>query len=141
MGFLQRFLKYSKICIQCHNNPDADAIAAFFRSELGTTLANAKNVIREFKFSILDDANKYFPDVHGESVLLQGVVDCAMIAPEGITIVDFKTDKVSAGSLDGAVANYKPQVQTYAAALSRIYGLPVKKTALYFFSLDTLVEL
>ncbi|MBR5583740.1 MAG: DHH family phosphoesterase, partial [Lachnospiraceae bacterium] len=30
MGFLQRFLKYSNICIQCHNNPDADAIAASF---------------------------------------------------------------------------------------------------------------
>lgn len=30
MGYLQRFLKYSKICIQCHNNPDADAIAAGF---------------------------------------------------------------------------------------------------------------
>ena len=30
MGFLQRYLKYSDICIQCHNNPDADAIAAAF---------------------------------------------------------------------------------------------------------------
>ena len=30
MGFLQRYLKYSDICIQCHNNPDADAIAASF---------------------------------------------------------------------------------------------------------------
>ena len=30
MGYLQRFLKYSDICIQCHNNPDADAIGAAF---------------------------------------------------------------------------------------------------------------
>lgn len=30
MGYLQRFLKYSQICIQCHNNPDADTIAAAF---------------------------------------------------------------------------------------------------------------
>lgn len=30
MGFLQRFLSYSTICIQCHNNPDADTLAAAF---------------------------------------------------------------------------------------------------------------
>lgn len=30
MGFLQRFLTYKKICIQCHNNPDADTIASAF---------------------------------------------------------------------------------------------------------------
>lgn len=30
MGYLQRFLKYSDICIQCHNNPDADTIASAF---------------------------------------------------------------------------------------------------------------
>lgn len=28
MGFLNRLLKYRKVCIQCHNNPDADALAA-----------------------------------------------------------------------------------------------------------------
>ncbi len=30
MGFLQRLLSYKKICIQCHNSPDADAIASAF---------------------------------------------------------------------------------------------------------------
>ena len=120
---------------------DADAIAEFFRSDLGIRLANAQNVVREFKFSILDDAKKYFPDIHGESVLLQGVVDCAIIESDGITIVDFKTDKVSPGTLEQIVNRYKPQVQTYADALRRIYGLPVKKSALYFFSLGTLVDL
>ncbi len=30
MGFLQRFLKYQKIYIQCHNNPDADTIASAY---------------------------------------------------------------------------------------------------------------
>lgn len=30
MGFLQKLLKYNKICIQCHNNPDPDTIASAF---------------------------------------------------------------------------------------------------------------
>ncbi|MGN8964380.1 DHH family phosphoesterase [Bariatricus sp. HCP28S3_D3] len=28
MGFLSQFLKYKSICIQCHNNPDPDALAS-----------------------------------------------------------------------------------------------------------------
>ena len=28
MGFLRQFLNYSNICIQCHNNPDADTLAS-----------------------------------------------------------------------------------------------------------------
>ena len=30
MGFLTKLLQYKKICIQCHNNPDSDAIASAF---------------------------------------------------------------------------------------------------------------
>lgn len=30
MGFLQRFLQYEKVCIQCHNSPDADALASAY---------------------------------------------------------------------------------------------------------------
>lgn len=30
MGFLQQFLKYKSICIQCHDNPDADTLASAY---------------------------------------------------------------------------------------------------------------
>lgn len=30
MGFLEKFLQYKKICIQCHNNPDADTLASAY---------------------------------------------------------------------------------------------------------------
>lgn len=30
MGFLQQFLEYESVCIQCHNNPDADTLASAF---------------------------------------------------------------------------------------------------------------
>ena len=30
MGFLNQLLKYKKVCIQCHNCPDADALAAAY---------------------------------------------------------------------------------------------------------------
>ncbi len=116
---------------------NTDKLCRFFLSDFGTRLRNAEHVLREFKFSILDDADEYGSDLQGEKVLLQGVVDCALIEPDGITIVDFKTDYVTAETVESVTAHYTPQVQTYAEALSRIYALPVKAAALYYFHTDS----
>ena len=112
---------------------DHAAIAAFFQTEIGQRLRTATNVQREFKFSILDDGREYVPGLQGEQVLLQGVVDCALIEPDGITVLDFKSDRGSAKELDTLVDRYRLQVNTYAQALSRIFELPIKAKGLYFF--------
>ena len=70
-------------------------IANFFATEPGRKLSSGVPHLREFKFSILDDAKHYDKAVSAEQVLLQGVVDCALLEEDGITILDFKTDRVS----------------------------------------------
>ena len=110
----------------------SDKIAAFFATEIGQKLRHG-NVVREFKFSLLDDGRNYDPALNGEQVLLQGVVDCALIEDDGITVLDFKTDFVTADTIKDAVERYRTQVETYANAMTRIYELPVKKKLLYFF--------
>ncbi len=117
---------------------DAQKIAAFFQTELGEKIARGQT-LREFKFSLLDDASRYGQGLEGEEVLLQGVVDCALMEPDGMTVVDFKTDYVTEETLDALVARYTPQVQTYANALERIYRQPVKASYLYFFHLNRFV--
>ena len=119
---------------------DREAVTAFFDGDLGRRLRSGENVLREFKFSILDDASNYGDGLEGEKVLLQGVVDCALIEADGITVVDFKTDRVTPMTLSQAVERYRPQVRAYAAALERIYELPVKKAVLHFFHLRQTVE-
>ena len=114
-------------------------IAAFFATELGQKLRESENVLREFKFSILDDGIRYADGLEGEQVLLQGVVDCALIEEDGITIIDFKTDYVTEETLPGLSDHYRPQVEAYADALGRIYEHRVKKKFLYFFHLDRFV--
>jgi len=111
-------------------------IAAFFDSEIGRKLRSGTTHLREFKFSILDDGKKYGEGLDGEAVLLQGVVDCALLEEDGITVVDFKTDSVTEESVNAATECYRAQVQTYGEALSRIYEMPVKEMYLYYFRLD-----
>ncbi len=116
-------------------------LAAFFTSDLGTKLRTGTPHLREFKFSILDDGCHYGQGLEGEQVLLQGVVDCALLEPDGITVIDFKTDHVTQETLPTIMERYRPQVRTYGEALSRIYELPIKAQYLYFFRLDNFVKL
>ena len=119
---------------------DRNAILDFFRTDLGRKLRSGR-YIREFKFSILEDAGAYGDGLNGEQILLQGVVDCALMEQDGITVVDFKTDYVTDGTLPEVLARYRVQVDTYSRALERIYEMPVKGTYLYFFHLKKLIEI
>ena len=96
-------------------------------------------MLREFKFSILTPAERYYPEAAGERVLLQGVTDCCLFRDGGVSVVDFKTDRVSPGGEAAAGERYRPQLEAYAEALSRIFGCPVREKLLYFFSTDALI--
>ena len=108
-------------------------LETLFASPLGLRLRAGTNALREFKFSILQDAAPLGAGLEGEQILLQGVVDCALLEEAGITIVDFKTDRVNETTLAAAVERYRPQVDVYAQAMERIYGKKVIEKILYFF--------
>jgi ATP-dependent helicase/nuclease subunit A len=63
-----------------------------------------------------------------------------MVDDDGIVILDFKTDQVSEKDLEDKMSLYRPQISTYAKALSRIYGKPVKAAYLYFFRLNRTIS-
>ncbi len=120
---------------------NAQQIAKFFTTDIGEKLRTGVPHLREFKFSILDDGCRYGDGLEGEKVLLQGVVDCALLEPDGITIVDFKTDYVTEDTVAQRAALYANQVHTYGEALSRIYERPIKAQYLYFFRLNRFVTI
>ncbi len=120
---------------------NARQISEFFTSEIGKKLQTESNVIREFKFSVLDDASRYCPEVQNEQILLQGVVDCALIESDGISIIDFKTDRVTQETLSAVTERYRPQLEAYSNALSRIYQKPIKSAQLYFFHTKQFVSI
>ena len=111
-------------------------IYKFFCSGTGQKLMNNKNVHREFKFSILVPAAKYYSGAEGESVLLQGVVDC-YIDDDKLTVIDFKTDYVNYETITDRAESYRPQLEAYSEALEKITGKKVRERILYFFSIGT----
>ena len=140
-GEIQRMTEIGCLTQQQAECLDPETIAKFFFSELGIKLRSGIKHLREFKFSILDDGINYDPALAGEQVLLQGVVDCALLEEDGITVIDFKTDNVTETYLPETVERYRPQVLTYAEALEKIYEMPVKARYLYFFRLNRFVKI
>ena len=122
---------------------DPKVPAAFFASELGRQLTCAQEVHREFKFSLLVPAETYGPGLEGEEVLLQGVVDCWFAQPgeEGLTVLDFKSDRIRPGEEEARAMEYRPQLEAYSHALERITGRRVARRLLWFFATGTQVEL
>lgn len=140
-GILEELLRLSDLVgSDVISQISPEMLFAFFSSEIGRKLCSAGEVYREFKFSILDDAARYEPDVQDDKILLQGVVDCAIVEDDGITVLDFKTDRVTSDTVQSVADSYKLQVETYARAVSRIFEKNVISCQLYFFRTNQFIE-
>ncbi|MBQ2830911.1 MAG: PD-(D/E)XK nuclease family protein, partial [Oscillospiraceae bacterium] len=115
---------------------DITSVQSFVESDLFARIAAAKNVRREYIFSLLVDARTLDADAaEDDHVLLQGVVDCFFENEDGsISIVDFKTDRVRKGEEAARAETYRAQISAYALALSRILEKPVRERILYFLA-------
>jgi ATP-dependent helicase/nuclease subunit A len=132
---------------------DFQSLAEFWRSDFGLKiLANPQYVRRELAFTArfspvelgeLSPAaeTSQAAALQDEFVTVQGVADIAVILPEEIWLLDFKTDDVTGNELTQKTRNYGPQLRLYARALEKIYGKPVTDCRLHFLSTGTTVPL
>ena len=120
---------------------DRRGLERFLASDLAERLRRAERVEREYRFSLLVPAREWLGEEAGEDeVLLQGVVDCFFDTPEGLVVVDFKTDRVTERTVEERAAAYRPQLAAYSAALERIFRRPVRRRLLYFLSIGAQIE-
>ena len=122
---------------------DPEKIRLFFASDLGGRIRRAEKVWREFRFSLLSDIRELIPGEEAEEkVLLQGVIDCFFLEEGELILVDYKTDRVEKEEeIQSRAEHYRRQLETYAGALRRIFGLPVKEKMLYFLRPEKAVKL
>ena len=112
---------------------DPAAVARFFASPLGRAIAENPTLQREYPFSILAEAGRFFPEApEREEILLQGVIDAWFREPDGLTVVDFKSDRVSAAGVGERAERYRGQLAAYAHALEVLTGETVRRRILWF---------
>lgn len=120
---------------------DPYKILAFTMSDVYSKMEKSNKIIREFKFSVLQDAKKFYNVSTDDKVLLQGVVDCMFFEDDGITIIDYKTDNINENNIKMISENYAYQVEVYANAMSEIFNMPVKQKLLYYFKNDSFYDI
>lgn len=108
-------------------------IAAFARSELGKRTQAARKVLREYEFSVLLDAADLLENgPAGENILLNGAIDLLLFEADGLTVIDFKTDRVTDGGEGEKAKEHALQLTLYAKAAQEIFGQPVREKWVWF---------
>ena len=139
---ISRLLQEGYLSQQEAQAVEVGAMARFFRSPLGRQLKTCQDPHREYPFSLLAPADYFYPGLpQGEQVLLQGVIDCWFEDGEGITLLDFKTDHISAAQAPQRARRYQGQISAYAYALETVLGRPVRRRILCFLFPGCTVEL
>ena len=118
-----------------------ESICRFFESSLGKSLLASDKIFREFKFSVLVSANEVMDTEADDKVLFQGVVDCFFEDQDGITVIDFKTDRITDFNYESKINTYSTQIKSYSKALERITEKKVKSSVLYFFDMNKAIEI
>ena len=84
--------------------------------------------------------NELYGLVAGDKADL-AVMNTNLETPDGITVIDFKSDRVTKDSMRMRAEVYRGQLQTYRRALERIFAKPVKETILWFLTVGEEVRL
>lgn len=122
---------------------DIKKIERFFATELGKKMLQSERVIREAPFEIPIDAAEDLgiDNARGESVLLQGIIDCYFYDGDGIILLDYKTDSVrNEADIAKMKEKYNLQLTLYEKALEKITKMKVKSKYLYLFSCEAVVQ-
>ena len=138
---IEKLRAQRKLTDEQANAVDVHAIVRFLRSDLAARIRKSKQVEREYRFSLLRPVRDFSSLDADDSVLLQGVVDCFFEEDGELVVVDFKTDHISHAQLDERAEHYRPQLEAYSMALTRVMGKKVKEKVLYFFSAGEEVRL
>jgi ATP-dependent helicase/nuclease subunit A len=132
------------------SKPDADAVlldsaAWLFATDLGVQLRAASAVYREVPFVSRIAPERFDPLLtgrdHRDVLLIRGVVDVVLPTSEGLEIIDYKTDAISADECAQRAESYRPQVDTYASVMAGIFRQKVIRRSLAFLQPRRLVEL
>ncbi|MBB5354358.1 ATP-dependent helicase/nuclease subunit A [Anoxybacillus mongoliensis] len=115
---------------------DVESIVAFFNTPLGKRMQRAARLEREVPFYLAHEMD-------GETVVVQGVIDCVFEDEHGLVLIDYKTDRVSWMNepKEELRRRYKGQLALYREAIEAIWKKEVTETYVYAFDGALLVPM
>lgn len=122
-----------------------EEIELFRRSELFSRMLEAKELYREFRFTVKLPADSLTTEeerkeaYRGKEILVQGVIDCLVVDKDGeYYLCDYKTDRLTEDELTDKellrktmTARHGSQLSYYAVAVEKIFGKAPKAVEVY----------
>ena len=141
---LERLIKEGMLTETEASVVDKKAIAEFFSGSLAKRILSAEKVYKEYAFTACIPLREMLPELpeseaDNESVVIEGVADCAFVENGSLVIVDFKTDRAQSG--EELAEKYREQLSIYRRCLAEVLDIPVKETVIYSFRLGKTIEI
>ncbi len=117
----------------------AGKLWTFAESPLGQRMRKAQKenrLHREQQFVMGIPAKDMGKGDSEELVLIQGIIDAWIEEPEGLVLIDYKTDRVNPGDEELLISRYGTQLDYYSRALEQIKKKPVREKILYSLTLQ-----
>jgi len=124
------------------------SIIGFFESELGREVLEAwPGVWCEWPFTfalpasfVARDSSLVARVVEDETVIVQGIIDMLIQTPQGLVVIDFKTDDVTTEEASERTELYRGQIELYGRAAEAILKAKTIGKWLYFLTPGCVVE-
>ncbi len=117
-------------------------VERFLRSSLGERMSRAAaqgKLWKEKPFVIGKPAREVLKESDsGEMILVQGIIDAFFEEPDGIVLLDYKTDRVE--TREELACRYALQLDFYREAIERATGKRVKEELIYSFCLEEVIS-
>jgi ATP-dependent helicase/nuclease subunit A len=136
-----RLLANNAIAANVAEYIDIESILGFFESELGGMILDTSNTFwREWPFTFALPAREFTDSsderraTSDEVIVVQGIIDILVRTPQGLVIIDFKTDKITAEQIGQRAEIYRSQLELYSRAASAILKSKSIAKWLYFLT-------
>ncbi len=120
----------------------------FVQSELAAQMTQSKVLHEEIPFTLALPAAQVYNVLAGlapeDQALVQGIIDCWFEQDDGITLVDYKSDRLPTEPLLAQLelqARYSGQLNYYARAIQAATGKPVARRLIWLIRQGRAVEL
>ena len=106
-------------------------IVDFQKSELGQRIGSADEIYKEMPFNLIKE-------VHGEEIMIQGIIDCYFKEGQDYVLVDYKTNVVrnpeSEDEIEHFRETYEKQIELYKEAIEASKNIKVKEAYLFMLN-------
>ncbi|MBQ2769614.1 MAG: helicase-exonuclease AddAB subunit AddA [Clostridia bacterium] len=139
---LDRCIREGSLDAQAAERIPLAKVADFTQGSLWARMMASPRLEQELPFHQMLPAGAFFPEAEeGETIALQGVIDCCFMEDGAWVLLDYKTDRIPRGTSPAAVAEkHRTQLSLYARALEQLTGIPVKERLIVLLNGPVVVE-